>query len=108
MAREENASYRSMREERQLGSSIDLTVNVLSQSAWPSYPDVSTSHSIPDEMRFSRLREKVEALDKEKLIWRIRRSPSKFPVSSNLHPPTSRRTTLKTSTQTDVYTGSMA
>ena len=40
MAREENASYRSMREERQQASSVDLTVNVLSSSAWPSYPDV--------------------------------------------------------------------
>ena len=41
MAREENVSYRSMREERQITSSVDLNVNVLSASAWPSYPDVS-------------------------------------------------------------------
>ena len=41
MAREENVSYRSMREERRITSSVDLNVNVLSASAWPSYPDVS-------------------------------------------------------------------
>lgn len=39
LAREEISSYRAMLEERQTKSPVDLTVNVLSASAWPSYPD---------------------------------------------------------------------
>lgn len=41
MAREEILSYKSMLEERQTRTSFDLSVNVLSSSAWPSYPDVT-------------------------------------------------------------------
>ena len=41
MAREEISSYRAMLEERQSKPSVDLNVNVLSASAWPSYPDVT-------------------------------------------------------------------
>ena len=52
MAREENVSYRSMREERQITSSVDLNVNVLSASAWPSYPDVSETLRI-ETFRFA-------------------------------------------------------
>lgn len=40
MAREEISSYKSMLEERQARPAFDLSVNVLSASAWPSYPDV--------------------------------------------------------------------
>ena len=40
MAREEITSYKSMLAERQEQSLFDLTANVLSSSAWPSYPDV--------------------------------------------------------------------
>jgi len=40
MAREEISSYKSMLEERQIRPTFDLSVNVLSASAWPSYPDV--------------------------------------------------------------------
>lgn len=40
MAREEISSYKSMLEERQTRPAFDLSVNVLSASAWPSYPDV--------------------------------------------------------------------
>jgi len=40
MAREEQSSYKSMLEGRQTRPSFDLSVNVLSSSAWPSYPDV--------------------------------------------------------------------
>ena len=40
MAREEMSSYRSMLEERQMRPGFDLSVNVLSSAAWPSYPDV--------------------------------------------------------------------
>ncbi len=40
MAREEISSYKAMLEERQIRTSFDLSVNVLSASAWPSYPDV--------------------------------------------------------------------
>lgn len=41
MAREEISSYRSMLEERQARTTFDLSVNVLSSSAWPSYPNVT-------------------------------------------------------------------
>lgn len=41
MAREEISSYKSMLEERQTRTAFDLSVNVLSASAWPSYPDVT-------------------------------------------------------------------
>ena len=41
LAREEITSYKSMLEERQIKSSVDLNVSVLSASAWPSYPDVA-------------------------------------------------------------------
>ena len=41
LAREENSSYKSMLEERQTHPEVDLNVNVLSASAWPSYPDIS-------------------------------------------------------------------
>ena len=40
MAREEISSYKSMLEERQTRPTFDLSVNVLSASAWPTYPDV--------------------------------------------------------------------
>ena len=41
LAREEISSYKMMLEERQTKSLIDLNVNVLSASAWPTYPDVA-------------------------------------------------------------------
>ena len=41
LAREENSSYRSLLEESQTHMAVDLNVNVLSASAWPSYPDIS-------------------------------------------------------------------
>ena len=40
LAREEISSYKMMLEERQIKSAIDLNVNVLSASAWPTYSDV--------------------------------------------------------------------
>ena len=41
LAREEITSYRSMLEENHVKPDVDLNVNVLSSSAWPSYPDVA-------------------------------------------------------------------
>lgn len=42
LAREEITSYKSLLEESQTKPSlVDLNVNVLSASAWPSYPDVA-------------------------------------------------------------------
>ena len=41
LAREEVKSYRSMLEERHIKSPVELNVNVLSASAWPSYPDAA-------------------------------------------------------------------
>lgn len=40
LARDEMASYKSILEERQQKTSMELSVNVLSASAWPTYPDV--------------------------------------------------------------------
>ena len=40
LAREENASYKTMLEERRQRPLVDLNVNVLSASAWPTYPNV--------------------------------------------------------------------
>ena len=40
LARDEMASYKQMLQDRQKKSTVDLTVNVLSASAWPTYPDV--------------------------------------------------------------------
>ena len=40
LARDEMASYKQMLQDRQKKSPVDLTVNVLSASAWPTYPDV--------------------------------------------------------------------
>ncbi|MCJ1401029.1 hypothetical protein MMC11_004241 [Xylographa trunciseda] len=40
LASDEMASYKQMLQDRQKRSTVDLTVNVLSASAWPTYPDV--------------------------------------------------------------------
>ncbi|KAI9879867.1 MAG: hypothetical protein M1830_006719 [Pleopsidium flavum] len=54
LARDEMASYKSVLEERQKKTALELSVNVLSMSAWPTYPDVpvnvplSISKSIGD------------------------------------------------------------
>ena len=107
MAREENASYRSMREERQITSSIDLTVNVLSASAWPSYPDVSIPfQSVSDESLSKKHRSANHNMSNAPLkhpkIMTVThvslRSPSRFLVLSNPPPPASKRT-IKVSTQ---------
>ncbi|KAF2453130.1 Cullin family-domain-containing protein [Lineolata rhizophorae] len=41
LAREEMAAYKVLAEARQQNSSIDLSVNILSAAAWPTYPDVT-------------------------------------------------------------------
>lgn len=41
LAREEITSYKQMLEERQKKSPVNLNVNVLSASAWPTYGDVA-------------------------------------------------------------------
>lgn len=64
MAREENVSYRSMREERQITSSVDLHVNVLSASAWPSYPDVSEPFRCAPHIHLRKPRASPEDLGK--------------------------------------------
>ena len=40
LARDEMSSYKSRMEERQEKPKVDLSVNVLSAAAWPTYPDV--------------------------------------------------------------------
>ncbi len=40
LAREEMASYKSVLEARKQTNAMELSVNVLSASAWPTYPDV--------------------------------------------------------------------
>ena len=41
LAREEISSYKQLLEDRQKKAPVDLSVNVLSSAAWPSYPDVA-------------------------------------------------------------------
>ena len=41
LARDEMSSYKSMLQDRQQKSHVDLSVNILSASAWPTYPDVA-------------------------------------------------------------------
>lgn len=41
LAKEEVTSYKSMLEESQTKTSLDLNVHILSASAWPSYPDIA-------------------------------------------------------------------
>ncbi|KAI9678677.1 MAG: hypothetical protein M1817_005734 [Caeruleum heppii] len=48
LAREEMASYKSMKADRGHSDVLDLNVNVLSASAWPSYPDVHVN--VPPEI----------------------------------------------------------
>ena len=48
MAREEISSFKSMLEERQNKTTFDLSVNVLSSSAWPSYPAVTIN--VPEDV----------------------------------------------------------
>ncbi|KAI9851518.1 MAG: hypothetical protein M1838_003472 [Thelocarpon superellum] len=48
LAREEMASYKAMRADGGRSSAIDLNVNVLSASAWPTYPDVPVN--VPPEI----------------------------------------------------------
>ncbi|KAI9801154.1 MAG: hypothetical protein M1825_003428 [Sarcosagium campestre] len=43
LAGEEMASYKETRRQGGKGGKLDLNVNVLSQSAWPSYPDVAVT-----------------------------------------------------------------
>lgn len=43
LARDEMSSYKSVLEERQQKTSMELSVNVLSASAWPTYPDVTVN-----------------------------------------------------------------
>ncbi|KAF4308485.1 Cullin [Botryosphaeria dothidea] len=51
LSREEMASYKSLLEERGEKPSVDLSVNVLSASAWPTYPDIPVI--IPSEIQQS-------------------------------------------------------
>ena len=69
MAREENVSYRSMREERHITSSIDLNVNVLSASAWPSYPDVSEPFRCATHMYLRKPHAGSEDLLSTNFLW---------------------------------------
>ena len=43
LARDEMASYKSVLEERQQKTTMELSVNVLSASAWPTYPEVAVN-----------------------------------------------------------------
>ena len=47
-ARDEITSYKTMLDERGSRPSFDLSVNVLSSAAWPSYPDIIVN--VPEEV----------------------------------------------------------
>ena len=71
LAREEMASYKNVLEERQRKTAMELSVNVLSASAWPTYPDVPVN--VP-----SSILEAIDEFDKHykakhtgrKLMWK--------------------------------------
>ncbi|KAI9829553.1 MAG: hypothetical protein M1826_005598 [Phylliscum demangeonii] len=48
LAKEEVAAFKQMRQERGEVGGVDLSVNVLSSSAWPTYPDVRVI--VPDDI----------------------------------------------------------
>ncbi|KAI9795690.1 MAG: hypothetical protein M1833_006859 [Piccolia ochrophora] len=48
LARDDMASYKMTREERGKKDAMDINVNVLSASAWPSYPDVPVT--VPEDI----------------------------------------------------------
>lgn len=47
LARDEMISYKSNQKERHREPAMDLSVNVLSASAWPTYPDVPVNVPLP-------------------------------------------------------------
>jgi cullin 4 len=49
LAREEMNSYRTILEERRVTPKLDLSVNILSASAWPTYPDIPVI--VPQEIK---------------------------------------------------------
>jgi cullin 4 len=49
LGREEMVSYKSVLSERRITPPIDLSVNILSASAWPSYPDIPVN--VPAEIK---------------------------------------------------------
>jgi cullin-4 len=49
LGREEMVSYKSVLSERNQTPAIDLSVNILSASAWPSYPDIPVN--VPTEIK---------------------------------------------------------
>jgi cullin-4 len=51
LSREEMSSYKTIQEERNEKQAMDLTVNILSASAWPTYPTVSVI--IPPQIKSS-------------------------------------------------------
>lgn len=48
LARDEMASYKQLREDNGQSSKLDLSVNVLSSAAWPSYTEVPVT--VPPEV----------------------------------------------------------
>ena len=49
LAREENASYKAYLRESEQNPEVDLSVNVLSEASWPTYPDVQVD--IPEHIQ---------------------------------------------------------
>lgn len=68
LAREEMASYKSLLEERGEKVPVDLSVNILSASAWPTYPDIPVI--IPQEIQ--------QSLDKFTLHYKSKHSGRKL------------------------------
>ncbi|KAK7607360.1 Cullin family-domain-containing protein [Phyllosticta paracitricarpa] len=68
LAREEMSSYKSLLEERGEKPSVDLSVNILSASSWPTYPDIPVI--IPPEIQ--------QALDKFTVHYKSKHSGRKL------------------------------
>ncbi|KAF2112906.1 cullin-4B [Lophiotrema nucula] len=68
LAREEMSSYKAILEERDEKMALDLNVNILSASAWPTYPDVTVI--IPGQIK--------SAIDKFEAHYKLKHSGRKL------------------------------
>ncbi|KAF2736045.1 Cullin-domain-containing protein [Polyplosphaeria fusca] len=68
LAREEMSSYKAIAEERNEKLALDLNVNILSASAWPTYPDVTVI--IPAQIK--------SAIDKFEMHYKSKHSGRKL------------------------------
>jgi len=74
LSREEMAAYKNISEERNERLAVDLSVSILSASAWPTYPTVSVI--IPPQIK--------QAIDKFEAHYKIKHSGRKLEFKHSL------------------------